>query len=457
MDGQVHVWNTVTGQYDEYVIGTDPVIPIAPFQAFMVHKANVGGTTSATISGSNRTRDITPNFYQQNNPEELTVFAQNNQTGLKDKTRVRFTTNATGQFDSQLDANKIDGLLANHTLYTLCGNQHMSRNNLHSIAETSTVPLSMYVGTTGTYTFTFDGIQSFDPTSYITLEDKVTGTFTDIRQTGSYTFSMNKGDNNNRFVLHFTPKAEIKTTDATCEATGMLNIEQPGNANWNYTVVNSNSTAVATGTLNEASPISLSVTAGNYTLTLTDNNNYTVVKTVTVSGNNATTATLQASAQTVEELEAVTFTATTTNATDYIWDFGDGTVISNQSSTINYEYIAPGVYTVSVLASNGYCNATATQTVTVTKTETTTGIGNFTDNSLHIYSFRNRVIVDFGKEANNNTTVAIYNILGQELSNGKATNKIYTYDLQNMEAAYVIVKVVEGKEVTTKKVLITNK
>lgn len=451
---QVQIWNTITGQFDAYVVGSDPVVPIAPFQAFYIRKSTSGGSATALLNGNSRSRNVGATFYQQNNAEELTVFAKNNQTGLMDNTRVRFTLNATNQFDEQLDANKLYGKLTNHTLYTLSGTEHMSRNNLHSIAETSTVPMSMYVGTTGTYTFTFDGLQSFDPTSYITLEDLVTGAVMDVRQTPGYTFSMNKGDNPNRFVLHFTPAAKTATTAATCEATGMLNIEQPGTANWNYTVANSQSATIATGILNQNSPVSLSVLAGNYTVTLVDNNNYTVVKTITVDGNNGATVALQTSAMVVEEMENITFTANATNATDYTWNFGDGTIVTNQTAAMQYQYNAPGVYTVSVLADNGYCNAIATQTVTVNKTAT--GIGNLTENGLQIYSYHNRVVVDFGKEAKN-ATVAIFNLLGQELSNEKTNNKVYTHDLNNLEAGYVIVKVLKGDDVTTKKVLITNK
>lgn len=450
---QVQIWNTVTGQFDAYVVGVDPVVPIAPFQAFYVRKVFAGAPSTAVVNGSNRSRNVGTTFYQQNNPEELTVFAQNNQTGLMDNTRVRFTVDATNQFDEQLDANKLYGKLTNHTLYTLSGAEHMSRNNLHSIAETSTVPLSMEAGTNGTYTFTFDGLQSFDPTSYITLEDVATGTFTDIRQVSSYTFTMNKGDNADRFVLHFTPAAKTTTTNATCEASGMLNIEQPGTANWNYTVTNG-ANAIATGVLNQTSPVTLSVAAGNYTVTLVDNNNYTVVKTITVNGNNGATVVLQTSAQAVEEMENITFAANATNATDYTWNFGDGTIVTNQTAAMQYQYNAPGVYTVSVIADNGSCNAIATQTVTVNKTAT--AIGNLTQNGLQIYSYRNRVVVDFGKEAKN-ATIAIFNLLGQELSNEKTAAKVYTHDVNNLEAGYVIVKVLKGETVTTQKVFITNK
>lgn len=59
-----------------------------------------------------------------------------------------------------------------------------------------------------------------------------------------------------------------------------------------------------------------------------------------VAGFTATTADLTA-----------TFTNTSTDATDYIWDFGDGTGISTDENPV-YTYAAEGIYNVSLTASN---------------------------------------------------------------------------------------------------------
>lgn len=60
----------------------------------------------------------------------------------------------------------------------------------------------------------------------------------------------------------------------------------------------------------------------------------------------------------------VNFTNTSTNATSYAWDFGDGTQSSDENPT--HTYSGNGVYTVQLVATsaNG-CQNTATQTVTI--------------------------------------------------------------------------------------------
>jgi hypothetical protein len=56
-----------------------------------------------------------------------------------------------------------------------------------------------------------------------------------------------------------------------------------------------------------------------------------------------------------------------------------------------------------------------------------------------------------------NATVKIYDILGRELSNDKFTSAtLYQKEINNMEAAYVIVSVINEGSVETKKLFITN-
>jgi len=301
----------------------------------------------------------------------------------------------------------------------------------------------------------FDGISSFDPTSYIMLEDKQLNVWHNARN-GNYTFSANATDNKERFVLHFTPKAEITANNSDCNNSGTISIVQPGTANWTYTIANTNGT-VATGTLNQNNPIAQSATPGVYTITLVDNNNYTVVKQVQVIGTTPVTANMTASANTAEVAEDINFSNTTNNVTTTTWNFGDGSTATTANATHNYP--SEGVYNVTLTTGNaGGCQSSTSQTVTVTA-KTISGIGNLTDKSnISIWSNENKVYVDLSKEKHVEASIEIYNIIGQQLSQEKFGSKsLYTKQLNNLEAAYVIVKVFNDDRITTKKVFISGK
>jgi PKD repeat protein len=142
-------------------------------------------------------------------------------------------------------------------------------------------------------------------------------------------------------------------------------------------------------------------------------------------------------------------------ATNYYWDFGDGTTATGQNAIHNYS--DTGTYTVTLIViSEGGCSSTTTQTITVN--QTATGITTLNNKAaINIWSNENKVYIDFSQMAKTDATIAIYNVLGQELVNEKfARSIIYNKAILNTEATYVIVKVKNGDVVITKKVFIAN-
>lgn len=453
IDNQVQVWNangSFAGTYQPGTVGSNAVV--GPFQAFMVHMTNAGTNGSYTINASDRV--VTTHTFYSAQANKLNIVAANNETGLLDQTTIGFDAAATDTFDSQLDADKIPGALNRHTIYSVNNGSWMAINILNSIATTSTVPVGFEPGTTGTFTLTFNGLNSFDATSYIYLEDKTLGIMYNVRN-GNYTFTADSADGWDRFVLHFTPAAQITAANATCAAEGTIDIEQPGTADWNYTLTDNSNAIITSGTLNQNQQVTVGVPAGSYTLTLIDTNNYTVVKAIQVNGPEMISAGFQASSENVQTGQNVTLTSTTANASSYQWNFGNGTSASGANTSVSYTQ--PGTYTVSLLVTNqSGCTATKTQTITVSANNT--GIANVSGtNSPDIWSHDNTIFVDFTTQPEAVATVIIYDILGQQLSNEKITNNIvYQHVINNIEAAYMIVMVKEGDKITTKKVFIAN-
>ena len=76
---------------------------------------------------------------------------------------------------------------------------------------------------------------------------------------------------------------------------------------------------------------------------------------------------------------------------------------------------------------------------------------------VNIWSNDNRVFIDFSKLSNVDADISMYNVLGQLINHetfGRST--LYSREITNLEAAYVIVKVINDNHVTTKKVFIAN-
>jgi PKD repeat protein len=110
-------------------------------------------------------------------------------------------------------------------------------------------------------------------------------------------------------------------------------------------------------------------------LTYTDGGSTT--KNAVVESNGMTApASFIASATTVSIADAIIeFQGTAQGASEYIWDFGDGTIVTGDLNPV-HAYTSLGVYTVTFTALNNGCGSTATSTVSVTNDAT--GIGSAT-------------------------------------------------------------------------------
>jgi hypothetical protein len=457
-DAQLQVWmpsGPWQGTWDARLMGVDA--QVASSQGFQVHNSNVGTPQTFTFTNAERVRTSVSNpaFFQMPNQSALNLIVESN-AGRRDRTRVYFNSDATANFDQLYDADKLISTQGAPTVYTWMATapeRRMGINTLTDINTTSTVPMAFLAGTDGTFTITAEGINTFDPTSYIILEDVQAGVMHNLRN-GNYTFTSTTNDARNRFVLHFTPAAEVNATASSCSNDGAITVTQAGSAVWNYSVTNTQGTILSSGVVNQTTPATVNnLSAGVYTLTLADNNGYTVVKNIQVTGSASINPTFVAPA-TATVGQDVTFNNTTTDAVNYEWNMGDGTVITGIANP-TYSYNTAGQYTVTltVVSANG-CSNTISQLVTV---GAATGIANVGEGTLNIYGAGNKVYVDFSKLKGVEATIEIYNVIGQNLSTekfGKST--IYAKEIKNLDAAYVIVKVLNNGEITTKRVFIAN-
>jgi hypothetical protein len=208
-DNFVYVWSTngsTSGSYEVYnVPGAGAVIP--PFGTFTVHRSvpdNVGLPYS--VSGSGRTRTATAPFYRLSQGVHLNIIATNTETALTDKAAIHFRDEAMSTFDAEEDALKLHGADYRHSLYTRTQREDLAVNALPKVIETTTVPLNMSPGVDGSYSFSFEGVNTFEDNLNIYLEDKFSGKWHNLRSGGAYNFTSKADDRADRFLLHFSYK-----------------------------------------------------------------------------------------------------------------------------------------------------------------------------------------------------------------------------------------------------------
>lgn len=455
-DAQLQVWQSSGAYSGTYlpagVLGA-PISVIAPHQAFMAHKTSAGGTADFTV-GKTTLTNTASTFYKM---PEMMLKMEVSGNGFKDITVINFNASATTNFDVLYDANKLESALGQPTLASLLtGGEMLSVNALPSMQHQTDVPLFFKSGQNGNFSFSYD-LSLLDPTVMVALEDKKTaGAWIDLRSTPTYTFAASTTDNRHRFVLHFSPAMEKQTKDAVCSTKGELQLTQEGFSSWNAAVKNSANVVVWTGTVTAGNIAKISLPADLYQLSLTTNSGYLVNESFQINATSSAVAAAFTVANTTTILQPLTFTNQSTgNALSYHWNFGDGTnsVLENP----NHSFANAGTYTVLLTVTNADgCESKYTQTITVAAPN---GIMLNGKSKEIIASVKqgNILQITFNGYAGEIAAIQAYNLIGQELVNVKHnTSATFIKNFENMEAAYLIIRININGQTTSKKVFVSN-
>ncbi|MBM3403341.1 MAG: T9SS type A sorting domain-containing protein [Bacteroidetes bacterium] len=167
---------------------------IAPCQGFFVRASSSGFATLKTDNNT-RVHNNTPFFKDAvSNLVRLELSGSN----VKDEIVVRVKPQSTTGFDSDCDAYKLFADEVNAAQLYAVGSELLSINAIPEAKPVTVGVRSTLPG--GTYTISATEINNI---GLLKLEDKKTQTFNDLTA-HAYTFTTQPGDEETRFVLHFT-------------------------------------------------------------------------------------------------------------------------------------------------------------------------------------------------------------------------------------------------------------
>ncbi|MBK6964148.1 MAG: T9SS type A sorting domain-containing protein [Bacteroidales bacterium] len=182
-------WNGFTGSL------TGGIIP--PQNGFFVKAIAPGFSFNIPLAA--RVHSNIP-FYKENLANLLQLRSEGN--GYNDETFIRFNEEATPLFDGNHDAYKLWGLENAPQLYSIIPNEVLSINEL-PFEGNEVVNLGFKCGVAGTYSLNASGVESFNSSTPILLEDLKLNILQDLRLNPVYSFNYATNDSEARFKLHF--------------------------------------------------------------------------------------------------------------------------------------------------------------------------------------------------------------------------------------------------------------
>jgi PKD repeat protein len=257
--------------------------------------------------------------------------------------------------------------------YSKIGNGEYAIQALGELNTDKLIPLGIETPTSGNQTIALKNTENFDGTSQVILEDIKLGIFHNLKN-AEYSYQFDVAIDVNRFRLHIKPAVTVATTAESCvQNDATLTIQSPSNTAWDYQVKNSQNMTVASGNQFTGMVEVPHLSGGNYSINLSNILGSFVTIPVSIAAGSPVSASITASATSVEaNNNYVTFSAQVNGATDFTWNFGDGTIVSGTTNP-SHVFTQPGTYEVTFIASNAYCIDSKSVTIVV-KNSSTLGV-----------------------------------------------------------------------------------
>jgi hypothetical protein len=193
-----------------------------------------------------------------------------------DETVVRFMSGATTGFNGCCDAYKLfSSNTAVPNIFTKSSEGYeLSINANPPLTYTHLQEVFLRIGVAATYTISSVEVGAFAPNICIQMKDNATGQLYDLRTQGTWLISLPVIAQTDpaRFIVLFSYPASVQVSDASCTACtdGEINIDKSSFTGWQYALTNSSGNTVASGTSSLYTATIAGLSAGSYTLNLSN-------------------------------------------------------------------------------------------------------------------------------------------------------------------------------------------
>jgi hypothetical protein len=395
---------------------------ISPCQGFFVQ------TNSSSVTFNNTMRSSgTSTFFEEDPIQRFWLNAVSPSQDYKE-TLIAFKEDATFNKDTAYDA-EVFGSIPNPQFDFWSKSQDDFNLTIQAIPNTGfdmEIPLGFNSQELGEHVISLGNVENLDGTTLFILEDKTLNLFHSLRQS-PYIFSITQPElGDDRFVLHIKKPVSVNGGLTNCIGTGG-DIVIDGSSDWTYLVNDQ------VGQLNDTLVTTIeNLAAGDYLVYLY-HGSYVITKSVTIGSSTPVSININNFISPLVVGEPFTLSFEVEGAFNpQIW-YGDESDITESPI---HTYNEPGVYVITIIASNDYCSGIGQIEVSVIGQ--TTSIDNPTFN-YDFYPNPANHIINF--KSYQQKTIVVYNSVGQVVKNELVTNQLSLEDLN--EGVYILL--VDGK------------
>lgn len=451
LDEAIYVWDPVNAIYTSYIngIGTNGGSNIiASGQSFYV-KTNASNPKLLLDENSKVTEDST--YFKTTESTEILKLKMQNSYGA-DETVITINPDASTTFDKQYDALKMFSMdYYKPAIYTMDENQEYY--SIHASSNTELhMPVYVYTAISENHVIEISGVETFDAYSCIFLEDLHTGISYNLREVNTINVFISDTNTSARFLIKLGAPVYVAANDVKCynENNGEIQIAKNGEELMDISIFDMYGSLLhQTNNVYQIAEFD-GLYPGIYAVAISSNLCGSQVDTLQIFEPNEITVDFEILHDTIKLINGIaeiTPTNNSVNATNYLWNFGNG--ITSSVANPNGYYTVSGTYEITLTASqNSQCYETMNKTVVVAEASAnTSGLDDEQQNEITFYTSDNSLIINSPTIG----TVSIYNMNGSLIATYQLISGLQTIPLI-LSADIYLVHIVSKENLLTGKI-----
>ena len=359
IDDGIWAWNGTDGNYDFYapdsvVLGDlDSIIP--SHKAFWVHAAAVSGY----IDWNEHDKVTAENNFVKSSTilpgKSIVVRMTSDLNTYRDAAMLKIGRSSTMNYDRNQDFLKMYSNMIDEVPSLCFVTEDDNDVCVNSVPNTTTnVPLKAFAGSLalGTYTLTFENVESFAKNACITLEDLVLGTTQDLKANPQYTYEALAGDESiNRFMIHIEVQYDVTADGASCQGLADGTIEVVHNTQSIFSISWSDELGNVIGSdfSNSSNYVIPDLSPGLYNVDISGNCSLDELA-VAVVEPEPVVADFNVGSGTIHVNDVFTVANNSSGSSQYYWEMGDGSEYNDFMPS--HFYNTPGTYSIELTSFN---------------------------------------------------------------------------------------------------------
>jgi hypothetical protein len=206
INNAIYFFDGANNRYASYVGGSGVnggTQYIPAMQGFLVTTNGSGGTATLGISNGARVSS-TPSLWKQGQTSYILRLTDST-ANSSDEAIIRISENATTDFDGEMDAYKLMNEGNTPSIFSKMGEFNYSINSI-PMSDHGVIPLSILSGNTEVHNIISKLDMDLASEADVVLHDKKENKYISLNETSSYSCSLEKGENENRFFIYFNKK-----------------------------------------------------------------------------------------------------------------------------------------------------------------------------------------------------------------------------------------------------------